>query len=179
LLTLHLFQNKGAHGSVTREYIPPGHFVVDRDGTTNQATKVVARKQFRTVENFDLEARTLEGLRSSLAEHRRIITSLGTIIQSSTTGTLYNMLYDLAAFDLRQFFHGPNHKDGYEQYFSDNRGHFQGWKAVDLIRETMKLADALDFLHHRLVSDGTVVECAHNDLKPVREFFFVTVIRAC
>jgi serine/threonine protein kinase len=130
-------------------------------------TKIVARKQFKTVENFKLEDQTLQGLRSNLAEHRRIITSLATIIQSFASGTVYNMLYELAAFDLRQFFHGPDHQDGYQQYYSENPTHFESWKAVDLIRETMKLADALDFLHRRLVADGTIVECVHNDLKPV------------
>jgi hypothetical protein len=42
--------NKGAHGSVTREYIPPGYFVVDRDGTTNQSVSSILLNVVFTME---------------------------------------------------------------------------------------------------------------------------------
>ena len=88
--------------------------------------------------------------------------NLATIIHDTEHGTTFNILYDLACFDLNEYLHDlPT----YQEYTRKHPSHFSSFKEMDFVQEASILADALHFLHHRLW-DGSKIGCVHNDLKP-------------
>ncbi|KAK7700581.1 hypothetical protein SLS57_012035 [Botryosphaeria dothidea] len=155
---------EGATAVVSMETVAPYHMQYSFRNriAVNEEAKLVACKQLSKKAVPPEEFRNVVKLRGSVAEHNRIMTNIATIITESH----YNILYDVAAYDLEAFL-SENH-NRLSRRDSAPRGHNNStcWKPADLISECWHLADALDFLHSRLFGDDGEVACAHNDLKP-------------
>ncbi|KAF2809486.1 kinase-like protein [Mytilinidion resinicola] len=152
------------------EYQPPRSSV-------NHKSKFVACKRVQHDQIETVEFENLQHLRGLLATHDRIMVNIATIIQDlPKAGTVHYILYDLAAYDLNEFLNQvPNSREKEHRRRSDTappgRNGSEHWNAADLIKESQHLADALDFLHHRLYNDKRVT-MAHNDLKPENILIF-------
>ena len=90
-----------------------------------------------------------------------------TMVEQSSEGDIYHIVYELAAYDLNVFLTNmprslreKRHATaGPERTDSANM-----WPG-DLISESVNLADALDYLHNRLFAESHV-SLSHNDIKP-------------
>jgi serine/threonine protein kinase len=73
-------------------------------------------------------------------------------------GSNFVIISQLADLDLHTFFEGS---------YADFKAYRRRFTPISLLRESLCLAAALDFLHDGLrVSEGPKVACAHLDLKP-------------
>ncbi|KAF2136179.1 uncharacterized protein K452DRAFT_302983 [Aplosporella prunicola CBS 121167] len=162
----------GASAKVFKEIIPPNHirYFANLRPSTNFQNKAVACKRVLKEERFDKELNNLKELRRCLSQHSRIMVNIATIIEPGSKEPILHILYDLAAYDLNTFLT----VELKERSISPLRRHDSAppgrngsdhYTAEDLIWESHNLADALDFLHYRLLYDEEVM-CAHNDLKP-------------
>lgn len=152
--------NRGGSATVYKETIAAGYFSF-LNGKNDSAFEI-ARKVVYTQDRFTIETGNLNQLRGCLSSHRRIMINLATIIHDTEHGTTFNILYDLACFDLNEYLHDL---PAYQEYMRKNPSHFSSFKEIDFVQEASILADALHFLHHGLW-DGSKIGCVHNDLKP-------------
>ncbi|OCL11295.1 kinase-like protein [Glonium stellatum] len=152
--------NKGGSATVHKVTITAGYF--SSLNAKNDMDFEIARKVVYTQDRFTIETGNLNQLRGCLSSHRRIMINLATIIHDTEHGTTFNILYDLACFDLNEFVHDL---PVYQTYIQEHPDHFSTFRDIDFIQEASILADALHFLHHGLW-DGAKVGCIHNDLKP-------------
>ncbi|GME47373.1 hypothetical protein GTA08_BOTSDO09455 [Neofusicoccum parvum] len=154
----------GATAEVYVVPIAPGHLkFCSHSGTVNEKRKLVALKRLYKKGVPDKEFTNLAILRKNVSQHNRIMVNIATIASASH----YDILYDVAAYDLNQFLEAADPRK-LHRLDSADRGHngSHDYKPADLIKESFHLADALDFLHSRLDGDTSELACTHNDLKP-------------
>lgn len=124
----------------------------------------------------DVEFENLQTLRRFLTSHDRIMVNIATIIRhEQNVGKVHYIFYDLAAYSLKTFLKQAEGSDAKERREKEHqrrsetappeRNGSHDWNEGDLIKESHRLADALDFLHKRLYNDAEY-SLAHNDLKP-------------
>lgn len=176
---------QGAFGRVTKQTVATG-FLVYEDKTVNpkvshllkgspwalaksfSQAKAVAIKTVSDKDARKVEFQNLKDLRKCLSNHTRIMVNLATMIEkSSQSGTMYHIVYELAAYDLNVFLttmprtlRGKRHATA-----SPERTNSANMWPGDLISESGNLADALDYLHNRLYSESRI-SLSHNDIKP-------------
>jgi serine/threonine protein kinase len=94
--------------------------------------------------------------------------NLATIVdESKKTGSVYHIVYELAAYDLNVFLTTlprDQRKIRHETASPERTGSKGMWPG-DLISESRNLADALDYLHNRLY-DTSSISLSHNDIRP-------------
>ncbi|KAH6879292.1 kinase-like domain-containing protein, partial [Alternaria rosae] len=81
---------------------------------------------------------------------------------------IYHIVYELAAYDLNVFLTTMRYnlrKIRHATATPERTGSANMWPG-DLISESVNLADALDYLHNRLISSKLHSSLSHNDIKP-------------
>ncbi|KAF4626892.1 hypothetical protein G7Y89_g11265 [Cudoniella acicularis] len=151
----------GAQGDVTKELVAAKHLLFTSGNNGPNLEDIwVARKR---IERGDMhgpgprdiraEQDALNAFKECLGTHASIMLSLTTF----THGSYFNIISPLADLDLHDFLEGNYHD------FDSRRLHFN---PLYLIMEVTSLADALNFLHHRVRVRQKAIACAHLDFKP-------------
>jgi serine/threonine protein kinase len=128
------------------------------------AIKSIADKRIHK-EEFE----NLKELRKCLSKHGSIMVNIATIIQDGgMSGPVHHLIYELAAYDLDVFL--TTARGHTRSIRHDSAGPKRTNSALmrprDLMHESVNLADALEYLHHRLIYTGASISLAHNDIKP-------------
>jgi serine/threonine protein kinase len=117
------------------------------------AVKRIERRESNPT-GFMTEHRNLKSFKQCLGQNKNIMLSLTTFAHGSN----FVIISRLADLDLNIFFEGS---------YNDFEKRKRLFTPISLLRESLGLAAALDFLHDGLrVSGGAKVACAHLDLKP-------------
>lgn len=114
------------------------------------------------------EFKNLKELRECLSAHTRIMVNLVTMVERSEPTDIYHIVYELAAYDLNVFLTTMRYdlrKIRHATASPERTGSVNMWPG-DLISESVNLADALDYLHNRLISSKLHSSLSHNDIKP-------------
>ncbi|KAI4644835.1 uncharacterized protein J4E79_010970 [Alternaria viburni] len=94
--------------------------------------------------------------------------NLVTMVERSEPTDIYHIVYELAAYDLNVFLTTMRYdlrKIRHATASPERTGSVNMWPG-DLISESVNLADALDYLHNRLISSKLHSSLSHNDIKP-------------
>ncbi|OCK78098.1 hypothetical protein K432DRAFT_406760 [Lepidopterella palustris CBS 459.81] len=152
------FLNSGAYGRVFKVEVERGHFVSEREGSSNPLSRAYARKDFELnrEKDFQDERRIIREILRQPKRHENVMYALCSLECQDT----FSLFFELADCNLGEYLS------------SDLETEITGPTTLEekhaIFRRGVELAGALAFLHDDLIlqSDFGKLCCYHLDLKP-------------
>ncbi|KAI1375790.1 kinase-like protein [Hypoxylon crocopeplum] len=147
----------GSYGEVYRVEIAKGHLLNRHSSWANTTPKPMARKDFKTTDDFQQEIDTMKQILYTPRRSENILETFGSLQLDEGT---FSLFMPLAECDLRV-------------WMRNNAPPILESEKADILKCASGLADGLEFLHSEIRDrDGNRMVCYHMDLKPANILIF-------